>query len=445
LNTNVLWNSQNGNDKNEPLAQVLRPTILDDVRGQYTILNEGSILKKSIENDDLFSCIFYGPPGCGKTTVGKIIGNKTNKKFISFSAAKFPMSKLKPLLDEATTGFEKFRARTVIFVDEIHRFNKLQQDVLLPYIESGEIILIGATTENPSFELNPALLSRCKIFVFKQLSPEALRSILGKSLEHINKNKVEEIKLEKDTVELLVDWSGGDARTLINYMEIIENYSSDKSSVTIDTKLAEEILNRSYVKFSKSGEEHFNFISAFIKSMRGSDPDAAIYYLARMLEAGEDPIYVARRIVRFASEDVGLADPNAMSIAVAAFQAAKFIGMPECTTSLAQAAVYMAVSPKSNRVYLAYKKAQKEVQRHPDKPIPLKLRNAVTKFMKDIGYGKEYKYVHDERDAFVLESYLPEDLENVIFYRPSAFGKENRVKDKLETLWKRKYEDRTDE
>jgi putative ATPase len=228
-------------------------------------------------------------------------------------------------------------------------------------------------------------------------------------------------------------------------MEIIENYSSDKSSVTIDTKLAEEILNRSYVKFSKSGEEHFNFISAFIKSMRGSDPDAAIYYLARMLEAGEDPIYVARRIVRFASEDVGLADPNAMSIAVAAFQAAKFIGMPECTTSLAQAAVYMAVSPKSNRVYLAYKKAQKEVQRHPDKPIPLKLRNAVTKFMKDIGYGKEYKYVHDERDAFVLESYLPEDLENVIFYRPSAFGKENRVKDKLETLWKRKYEDRTDE
>jgi putative ATPase len=445
LSSNVLWNAQNGNEKNEPLAQILRPRSLVDVRGQYDILREGSILKKAIENDDLFSCIFYGPPGCGKTTVGKIIGNKTKKKFISFSAAKFPMSKLKPLLDDATTRFEKFKARTILFVDEIHRFNKLQQDVLLPYIESGEIILIGATTENPSFELNPALLSRCKIFVFKQLSPEALTKILEKSLEHINKAKVDPIKLQKDTIELLVDWSSGDARTLINYMEILENYANDKEAVTIDTKLAEEILNRSYVKFSKSGEEHFNFISAFIKSMRGSDPDAAIYYLARMLEAGEDPLYVARRIVRFASEDIGLADPNAMTVAVAAFEASKFIGMPECSTSLAEAAIYMAVSPKSNRVYLAYKKARSEVQRHPDKPIPLKLRNAVTKLMKDMGYGKAYKYAHDEKEAFVLESYLPEDLENVIFYRPSPYGKESRVKDKLETIWKRTYEDRKDE
>ncbi len=419
--------------------------MIEEVRGQYDILKEGSILKKAIENDDLFSCIFFGPPGCGKTTVGKIIGNRTSKKFISFSAAKFPMSKLKPLLDEATVRFEKFRERTVLFVDEIHRFNKLQQDVLLPYIESGEVILIGATTENPSFELNPALLSRCKMFVFKQLGPGALKSILDKSLDYINKSNAQPIKLHDETVNLLVDWSGGDARTLINYIEIIENYANDKTDVNIDTELAEEILNRSYVKFSKSGEEHYNFISAFIKSMRGSDPDAAIYYLARMLEAGEDPLYVARRIVRFASEDIGLADPNAMSVAVAAFQASKFIGMPECTTSLAEAAVYMAVSPKSNRIYLAYKKAATEVQRHPDRPIPLKLRNAVTKLMKDMGYGKEYKYAHDESDAFVLESYLPEDLENIIFYRPSSFGKESRVKDKLETIWKRTYEDRKDE
>jgi len=419
--------------------------LIEEVRGQYDILKEGSILKKAIENDDLFSCIFFGPPGCGKTTVGKIIGNRTSKKFISFSAAKFPMSKLKPLLDEATVRFEKFRERTVLFVDEIHRFNKLQQDVLLPYIESGEVILIGATTENPSFELNPALLSRCKMFVFKQLGPGALKSILDKSLDYINKSNAQPIKLHDETVNLLVDWSGGDARTLINYIEIIENYANDKTDVNIDTELAEEILNRSYVKFSKSGEEHYNFISAFIKSMRGSDPDAAIYYLARMLEAGEDPLYVARRIVRFASEDIGLADPNAMSVAVAAFQASKFIGMPECTTSLAEAAVYMAVSPKSNRIYLAYKKAATEVQRHPDRPIPLKLRNAVTKLMKDMGYGKEYKYAHDESDAFVLESYLPEDLENIIFYRPSSFGKESRVKDKLETIWKRTYEDRKDE
>jgi len=445
LNTNALWNSPSGNGKNEPLAQLLRPKLIEEVRGQYDILKEGSILKKAIENDDLFSCIFFGPPGCGKTTVGKIIGNRTSKKFISFSAAKFPMSKLKPLLDEATVRFEKFRERTVLFVDEIHRFNKLQQDVLLPYIESGEVILIGATTENPSFELNPALLSRCKMFVFKQLGPGALKSILDKSLDYINKSNAQPIKLHDETVNLLVDWSGGDARTLINYIEIIENYANDKTDVNIDTELAEEILNRSYVKFSKSGEEHYNFISAFIKSMRGSDPDAAIYYLARMLEAGEDPLYVARRIVRFASEDIGLADPNAMSVAVAAFQASKFIGMPECTTSLAEAAVYMAVSPKSNRIYLAYKKAATEVQRHPDRPIPLKLRNAVTKLMKDMGYGKEYKYAHDESDAFVLESYLPEDLENIIFYRPSSFGKESRVKDKLETIWKRTYEDRKDE
>jgi len=394
--------------------------LIEEVRGQYDILKEGSILKKAIENDDLFSCIFFGPPGCGKTTVGKIIGNRTSKKFISFSAAKFPMSKLKPLLDEATVRFEKFRERTVLFVDEIHRFNKLQQDVLLPYIESGEVILIGATTENPSFELNPALLSRCKMFVFKQLGPGALKSILDKSLDYINKSNAQPIKLHDETVNLLVDWSGGDARTLINYIEIIENYANDKTDVNIDTELAEEILNRSYVKFSKSGEEHYNFISAFIKSMRGSDPDAAIYYLARMLEAGEDPLYVARRIVRFASEDIGLADPNAMSVAVAAFQASKFIGMPECTTSLAEAAVYMAVSPKSNRIYLAYKKAATEVQRHPDRPIPLKLRNAVTKLMKDMGYGKEYKYAHDESDAFVLESYLPEDLENIIFSKSSG-------------------------
>ncbi|HOO31983.1 MAG TPA: replication-associated recombination protein A [Thermotogota bacterium] len=445
MNTNALWNSPSGNGKNEPLAQLLRPKLIEEVRGQYDILKEGSILKKAIENDDLFSCIFFGPPGCGKTTVGKIIGNRTSKKFISFSAAKFPMSKLKPLLDEATVRFEKFRERTVLFVDEIHRFNKLQQDVLLPYIESGEVILIGATTENPSFELNPALLSRCKMFVFKQLGPGALKSILDKSLDYINKSNAQPIKLHDETVNLLVDWSGGDARTLINYIEIIENYANDKTDVNIDTELAEEILNRSYVKFSKSGEEHYNFISAFIKSMRGSDPDAAIYYLARMLEAGEDPLYVARRIVRFASEDIGLADPNAMSVAVAAFQASKFIGMPECTTSLAEAAVYMAVSPKSNRIYLAYKKAATEVQRHPDRPIPLKLRNAVTKLMKDMGYGKEYKYAHDESDAFVLESYLPEDLENIIFYRPSSFGKESRVKDKLETIWKRTYEDRKDE
>ncbi|MFP4462057.1 MAG: replication-associated recombination protein A [Thermotogota bacterium] len=442
MSSNVLWNIE---EKNEPLSQLLRPNSLDEIKGQDQILSDEAILRKSIENDTLFSSIFFGPPGSGKTSVGKIIGRLTKNEFINFSAAKFPMSKLKPLLEKASERFEKFNKSTVLFVDEIHRFNKLQQDVLLPYIESGEIILFGATTENPSFELNPALLSRCKIFIFKQLENSSMAAILKKAVNKINSRNEKTLLIEEDAKEMLVDWSAGDARTLINYLEIIENYALNKDDFTITEVKAQKILNRSYAKYSKKGEEHYNFISAFIKSMRGSDPDAAIYYLACMLEAGEDPIYVARRIIRFASEDIGLADPNAMSVAVACFQAVKYIGMPECTISLTEACVYMSVSPKSNRLYLAYKKAQVDVKRHPDRPVPLKLRNAVTKFMKQAGYSKDYRYAHDEPGSFILESYLPEELENVIFYRPSSHGREQKVKERLEKLWKRTYEDRHDE
>ncbi len=442
MNSNVLWNM---GEKNEPLSQIIRPQRLEDIKGQDHILSADAILRKSIENDMLFSSIFYGPPGSGKTSVGKIIGQKTKNEFINFSAAKFPMSKLKPLLDKASERFEKFNKRTVLFVDEIHRFNKLQQDVLLPYIEQGEIILIGATTENPSFELNPALLSRCKIFIFKQLDQQSMEWIVEKAIGSINSRNEKKLVLEDGTKHILVDWAAGDARTLVNYLEIIENYALSKEDFIITETKTEAILNRSYSKYAKSGEEHYNFISAFIKSMRGSDPDAAVYYLSCMLEAGEDPIYIARRIIRFASEDIGLADPNAMPVAVSCFQAVKYIGMPECTTSLAQACVYMAVSPKSNRLYLAYKKAAEDVKRHPDRPVPLKLRNAVTKFMKHAGYGKDYRYAHDEPGTFILESYLPEELENVIFYRPSSIGREQKVKERLEKLWKRTYEDRRDE
>ncbi|HRW34725.1 MAG TPA: replication-associated recombination protein A [Thermotogota bacterium] len=442
MNSNVLWNT---GEKNEPLSQVIRPQNLEDIKGQDHILSTEAILRKSIENDTLFSSVFYGPPGSGKTSVGKIIGQKTKNEFINFSAAKFPMSKLKPLLEKASERYEKFNKRTVLFVDEIHRFNKLQQDVLLPYIEQGEIILIGATTENPSFELNPALLSRCKIFIFKQLNQPSMEWIVEKAISTINSRNEKKLVLEDNTKQILVDWAAGDARTLINYLEIIENFALSKDDFVITETKAEKILNRSYSKYSKSGEEHYNFISAFIKSMRGSDPDAAIYYLSCMLEAGEDPIYIARRIIRFASEDIGLADPNAMPVAVSCFQAVQYIGMPECTTSLTQACVYMAVSPKSNRLYLAYKKAADDVKRHPDRPVPLKLRNAVTKFMKHAGYGKDYRYAHDEPGAFIMESYLPEELENVIFYRPSSIGREQKVKERLEKLWKRTYEDRHDE
>ncbi len=443
MNSNVLWSTSG--EKKEPLAQSLRPNNIDEIKGQEHILSKESILKRAIENDRLFSSIFFGPPGTGKTSVGKIIGHNTKNEFINFSAAKFPMSKLKPLLEKASERYEKYQRQTVLFVDEIHRFNKLQQDVLLPYIESGEIILIGATTENPSFELNPALLSRCKVFTFKQLDGSAMKAIFDNAVKKINTRNETPINLDESSAQILVDWAGGDARTLVNYLEMIENYSLANADYSINEEKIQKILNRSHVKYSKNGEEHYNFISAFIKSMRGSDPDAAIYYLACMLEAGEDPIYVARRIIRFASEDIGLADPNAMSIAVACFQAVKYIGMPECATSLCQASVYMSVSPKSNRIYLAYKKAEDDVKRHPDRPVPLKLRNAVTKFMKQSGYGKDYRYPHDAKDAFLLETYLPEELENVIFYRPSSKGREQKVKERLEKLWKRTYEDRHDE
>jgi len=309
------------------------------------------------------------------------------------------------------------------------------------------VVLIGATTENPSFELNPALLSRCKVFVFHQLSKAALKKLLEKSLNIINTGREEKrtLRIQQETADLLLDWSAGDARNLLNFLQILTEHTDRSEIYDIDTGVVNDVLNESLSKYSKTGEEHYNLISAFIKSMRGSDPDAAVYYLARMLESGEDPIYVARRIIRFASEDIGLADPNAMGVAVAAFQAANFIGMPECNTSLTQAAVYMAVSPKSNRLYLAYKGARDEVKRHPDTPVPLKLRNPVTNLMSEMDYGRGYRYAHDEPNAFVLESYLPERLSDVVFYRPSGHGREKRVRERLEQLWKRTYEERKDQ
>jgi len=445
LNTSDLWSANKKGD--EPLPVKLRPKRLDGVIGQDGIIKKGAVLREAIEKDRLFSCIFYGPPGCGKTTVGMIIGAKTSNEFIHFSASKFPMSKLKPLLEKATKLYDRYGTKTVLFVDEIHRFNKLQQDVLLPYVENGEVVLIGATTENPSFELNPALLSRCKVFVFHQLSKAALKKLLEKSLNIINTGREEKrtLRIQQETADLLLDWSAGDARNLLNFLQILTEHTDRSEIYDIDTGVVNDVLNESLSKYSKTGEEHYNLISAFIKSMRGSDPDAAVYYLARMLESGEDPIYVARRIIRFASEDIGLADPNAMGVAVAAFQAANFIGMPECNTSLTQAAVYMAVSPKSNRLYLAYKGARDEVKRHPDTPVPLKLRNPVTNLMSEMDYGRGYRYAHDEPNAFVLESYLPERLSDVVFYRPSGHGREKRVRERLEQLWKRTYEERKDQ
>ncbi|HPE68551.1 MAG TPA: replication-associated recombination protein A [Thermotogota bacterium] len=429
-----LWKSPLGSI---PLAERLRPGELDAVLGQQHVLAKGAVLRKAIEEDRLFSCIFYGPPGCGKTTVGHIIAKKTSHPFTHFSAARSSMSQLKPVLEEASLRSARNIPGTIVFVDEIHRFNKLQQDVLLPYVENGEIILVGATTENPSFELNPALLSRCKVFTFRPLANQDLLGLLQRAWE-MEKPHPSAV-LDPEAQQWMVDWSGGDARTLLNQVEILAGSLEPAEMQTITTQDVSRVLQRSTPRYRKHGDEHFDLISAFIKSMRASDPDAAVYYMARMLEAGEDPLYLARRMIRFASEDVGLADNNAMLLAVQAFQASHFIGMPECTTSLAQAALYLAIAPKSNRVYKAYGLAKEQVERHPQTPVPLKLRNPVTAFLKSQGYGADYHYPHEEKGAFRRESCLPEEIEGVLFYVPSERGKEKKIREYLSRIWVRDY------
>ncbi len=439
MNQESLWQEEERN--RPPLAVRLRPVVLDDIVGQNHILAKGAVLRKAVEEDRLFSCIFFGPPGCGKTSLAEIIGRKTTKTFYPFSAARANMSQLKPILDEAMARFHKIHEPTVIFVDEVHRFNKLQQDVLLPYMERGEIILIGATTENPSFELNPALLSRCKIFVFHPLSSEEIDKLLQKGWT--GTGAMHGWILDDEAREALIQWSGGDARVGLNFLEIAVSMmlDSDNGSLseappkTLSLSILEEAVQQRIPKYRKQGDEHFDLISAMIKSMRASDPDAVVYYIARMLEAGEDPLYLARRMIRFASEDVGMADPFGLMIAVNAYQACMYIGMPECTVNLAQSGVYLAVAAKSNRLDVAYTKARQEVQKHPDSPVPLWLRNPVTGFMKNLGYGKAYQYPHNH-GGFVRQRCVPEELESITFYSPSENGKEKAIKDYLSKLWR---------
>ena len=416
-----LWNE-------EPLAAKIRPKNLNEFVGQEHLLSKGMPLRLAIENDKLYSCILYGPPGCGKTSLAEIIKHSTRNTFKHFSAATQGVGTLKPMMKEAEDNFRATGEATVIFVDEIHRFSKSQQDTLLPYVEEGAVILIGATTENPSFEVNPALLSRCHVFTFKPLSPENILTILKKALKEVD------VKFSDEALQELAEMSGGDARTALNSLE-----AAIKTALSIGIKEindVEKIIQRSIPRYRKRADEHYDFISALHKSMRGSDPDAAIYYLAAMLEAGEDPLYIARRIVRFASEDIGLADPRALSIAIDAYQATHFIGMPECTTALAEAVVYCSVASKSNALYKAYREAANEVKKHPFDEVPLKLRNAPTKFMKDNGYSKGYVYPHDVENAFVMENYLPERLKGRVFYHPSDRGLEVKIQERLKKLWK---------
>lgn len=415
-----------------PLADKLRPEELSLFAGQDHLLGEGKLLRRLIENDMVSSMIFWGPPGVGKTTLAGIIAKKTKAKFVSFSAVTSGIKEIKELMAEAEEG-RRLGKRTLVFVDEIHRFNKAQQDAFLPFVERGSIILIGATTENPSFEVNSALLSRCKVFVLKALELSDIYKLLKRALEDEKGFGRLKIEISEEQVKAVAAFSNGDARKALNTLEmVINNGELTKDKTIITDSILEECMGKKFSLYDKNGEEHYNLISALHKSMRNSDPDAAMYWLARMLEAGEDPLYIARRVVRFASEDVGLADKNGLPLAVAAFQACHFLGMPECSVNLAEAVVYLSLAPKSNALEAGYFKARDEARLSSGEPVPLHLRNAETSLMKDIGYGKGYQYAHNFLEKRTKMKCLPESLVGMRFYEPAGEGEEAELKVRLE-------------
>ncbi len=385
---------------NVPLADRMRPKTLDDFVGQENIVGSGKILRQAIEGDNIPSIIFWGPPGCGKTTLARIIANATKSEFIQLSAVSSGVKNIREEVAKAKE-LQTQGIKTIVFIDEIHRFSKNQQDAFLPYVENGTITLIGATTENPSFEVNSALLSRCRVFVLEKLTAEHIKNLINNALN--SEENLKHVTIEKDALEFLSDTSDGDARVALNALEF-----ASRIAKKIDKKIIEQALQKSLM-YDKNGEEHYNIISALHKSMRGGNADASLYYLARMLEGGENPLYIARRLIRFASEDIGIANSFALEQAVSAYQACHFIGMPECNVNLAQAVVYMAKSKKSNELYTAYGKAQTDVKQHGNLPVPLHIRNAPTKLMKDLNYGKDYKYSPDY-DYVEDQEYMPDKL-----------------------------------
>lgn len=423
-----------------PLATRLRPRDLDEFVGQKHLLAPGKVLYNLIEQDRISSMIFWGPPGVGKTTLARIIAGKTKSDFVNFSAVVSGIKEIKDVMAKAENA-RLMGERTILFVDEIHRFNRAQQDAFLPYVERGSIILIGATTENPSFEVNSALLSRCKVFVLNPLEAEDLMVLLKRAITDERGFGREQIEITDDILLGIANFANGDARTALGTLEMVVNNSPRENGVTqVTREILEQCTSRKSLLYDKDGEEHYNLISALHKSMRNSDPDAAVYWLARMLEAGEDPLYVARRLVRFASEDVGLADSRALEIAVAAYQACHFIGMPECTVHLTHAAVYLSVAPKSNALYVAYSEAAEDAQKMLAEPVPLQIRNAPTKLMKDLHYGEGYQYAHDTEEKLTAMQCLPDSLEGKKYYRPTTQGSEAKVKARLEQIeqWKAK-------
>lgn len=422
------------NEFSQPLASRLRPRSLDEFCGQKHLLGEGRILRRLIENDTVGSMIFWGPPGVGKTTLARIIAGKTKSKFVDFSAVTSGIKEIKQVMTDAENG-RRFGERTILFVDEIHRFNKAQQDAFLPFVEKGSIILIGATTENPSFEVNGALLSRCKVFVLQALSTADLVSLLTRALRDERGFGKEKVDIAPELVEAIATFANGDARSALSTLEMaVLNGDVDGDTIRVTADTLEQCTSKKSLLYDKNGEEHYNLISALHKSMRNSDPDAAVYWLARMLEAGEDPLYIARRIVRFASEDVGLADPRALELAVAAYQACHFLGVPECNVHLTQAAVYLSLAPKSNAMETAYDRAKDDAIKRLAEPVPLVIRNAPTKLMKELGYGSGYIYAHDTEEKLSAMQCLPDDLKNAVYYTPTDEGLESRFKERLEQI-----------
>jgi putative ATPase len=422
-----------------PLADRVRPRSFEEFVGQEHLVAPGKPLRQAIESDHLHSMIFWGPPGSGKTTLAKIIAGKTRAHFVFFRAVTSGIPELRQVIQEAQDQLKFHKKRTILFVDEIHRLNKTQQDAFLPHVEEGSFILIGATTENPSFEVIKALLSRCQIYVLKPLSEENIRTILERALRdpHRGLGKYP-VQLEESALNWIAHMANGDARIALNNLEAaVLNTEPNSEGVRVLTlNRLEEVLGHKALVYDKGGEEHYNVISAFIKSLRGSDPDAAIYYLARMLTAGEDPLFIARRMVILASEDIGNADPQALLIAVAAMEAVQFVGLPEAQLNLAQAATYLATAPKSNASYRALTEAQADVKRTGALPIPLHLRNAPTSFMKELGYGKDYLYAHDFQGSYVEQQYLPEELKDRKYYHPSENGYEQKIQERLNRLRK---------
>ena len=422
-----------------PLASRIRPHTLEEFAGQEHLLGKGKMLRRLIEQDQISSMIFWGPPGVGKTTLASIIAGRTKADFINFSAVTSGIKEIKEVMGQAENS-RRMGIRTVLFVDEIHRFNKAQQDAFLPFVEKGSIILIGATTENPSFEVNGALLSRCRVFVLKALENKELVKLLGKALTNPAGFGDQKVQMTDRQLKAIASFSNGDARTALNTLEVaVLNGTVSPEGILVTDEDLEQCISRKSLLYDKNGEEHYNLISALHKSMRNSDVDAAIYWMCRMLEGGENPLYIARRLIRFASEDIGMADSRALQIAVAAYQACHFLGMPECDVHLTHAVTYLSMAPKSNALYKACEDCKKDIHDFPAEPVPLQIRNAPTKLMKELHYGEGYQYAHDTEEKLTKMQCLPDALKERRYYFPTQEGEEEGIGRRLEEImeWKK--------